>query len=56
MKYPVMILTAVLVTLSVASAAHHTTRVSRSYFDCRMVAVSASSMTGVTTNRIIDSH
>jgi len=42
--------------LPVASAAYHATIASRSYSDCRMVAVSASSMTGVTTNRIIDSH
>ena len=42
--------------LPFASAAHHASIVGRPYFDFRMAAVSASSMTGVTTNRIIDSH
>ena len=42
--------------LQIASAAYHASVVTRPYFDFRMAAVSASSMTGVTTNRIIDSH
>jgi hypothetical protein len=42
--------------MPVAPAANHAIRINRPYFALRMAAVSASSMTGVTTNWIIDSH